>query len=78
MLSVESDRSLSIAGSSDESPSCVQQGEQSIAVGIDRSLRSCSEVARTIAEALAAIEAGRVDLAIDRLASLLRPLGEQL
>jgi hypothetical protein len=39
-------------------------------------LATCPQRA-TIAEALAAIEAGRVDLATDRLASLLRPLGEQ-
>jgi len=42
----------------------------------DQALRSCSNVASGIRESIAALDAGRVDVARTRLAELLETMGE--
>jgi hypothetical protein len=71
-ISVERGSSLLSADSGEESPGCDEEGGPGTSVENDRPRRWCSNVARGIAEALAAIEAGRVDFARERMATLLQ------
>jgi hypothetical protein len=62
---------LSIGGSGQESETCGEASESATSVESGRSRISCSNVANAIAEALAAIKAGRVDIAREGLEALL-------
>jgi hypothetical protein len=63
--------SLSIVGSGEDSGACGERSEPATSVEIGRSRISCSNVANAVEEALAAIDAGRVDIARERLGALL-------
>jgi hypothetical protein len=66
---IESDRALLSEGSA-EKAGAWEEGDRSISVERRRVTLSCSNVARFATEALAALDAGRIDLARERMAAL--------
>jgi hypothetical protein len=69
--SIESGPPRTSEGSSEESGAYAAEGGESMSIESGRMPSSCSNVARRVREALAALDAGRVDIAKQRLAELL-------
>jgi len=63
-------RTRSRADSREVSGACGDDGGLAISVESDRMPLSCSNVAKLATEALAALDAGQIDLARERLAAL--------
>jgi hypothetical protein len=57
-------------GSGDVSGCCGTSAEESMAIENRRASQSCSSVAKLATEALAALDAGQIDLARERMARL--------
>jgi hypothetical protein len=71
-MAVTGDESPGLANSAEKSVGCGEEGELAIPTSNCEFRSSCSDVARAIRDALAAIDAGRVEVARERLEALLR------
>jgi hypothetical protein len=69
-MSIESDRALLSEGSGEVSGSCGTSDEEAMSIENGRASLSCSKVAKLATEALAALDAGQIDLARERMATL--------
>ena len=65
---------LGLADSAEKSVGCGEEGELAIPARNCEWPGSCSDVARAIRDALAAIDAGRVEVARERMEGLLRAM----